>query len=85
MATITAGDFEWDDVKADRNLAKHGVSFDEAIPALLDPRSRDLDDLGDPSRVVTLGMNPTTGILLVVWTEGSAPHAHHPHTKGQHP
>ena len=28
MATF---DFEWDDAKAARNLAKHGVSFDEAL------------------------------------------------------
>ena len=28
--------FEWDDDKADANLKKHGVSFDEACTVLFD-------------------------------------------------
>jgi hypothetical protein len=35
MGTVTAGDFEWDEAKAASNLAKHGVSFEEAAVALL--------------------------------------------------
>jgi hypothetical protein len=30
-------DIEWDSDKADSNLKKHGVSFEEAATALLDP------------------------------------------------
>lgn len=30
MPTVAHGDFEWDEDKATSNLAKHGVSFDEA-------------------------------------------------------
>ncbi len=72
MATVTAGDFEWHDDKSIRNVNNHGVSFEEAVVALQDPNSLDLDDLSDPDRVVTLGLNPMTGLLYVVWTEGSA-------------
>ncbi|HVZ71410.1 MAG TPA: BrnT family toxin, partial [Polyangia bacterium] len=31
--------FEWDPEKARRNLAKHGVSFEEAATAFADPLS----------------------------------------------
>lgn len=72
MAIITAGDFEWHDAKALSNLDNHGVSFEEAAVALTDPSSLDLDDLAYSDRVVTLGINPMTGVLYVVWTEGSA-------------
>ena len=30
MPTVVEGDFEWDSIKADANLAKHGVAFAEA-------------------------------------------------------
>jgi hypothetical protein len=30
VATVVFGDFEWDSDKADVNVAKHGVSFEEA-------------------------------------------------------
>ncbi len=29
--------FEWDPKKAEANLRKHGVSFDEAVSVFLDP------------------------------------------------
>ena len=75
MATITAGDYEWHDTKAVENVTKHDVSFEEAVVALADPNSLDLDDPNDPSRVLSLALNPMTGVLLVVWTEGSAQRA----------
>jgi len=31
VATVVHGDFEWDDAKAESNLAKHGVAFEEAV------------------------------------------------------
>jgi uncharacterized DUF497 family protein len=34
---VTAGAFEWDKVKEQINLAKHGVDFTEAQQAFLDP------------------------------------------------
>jgi uncharacterized DUF497 family protein len=36
--------FEWDPEKARRNLARHGVSFDEASSAFADPLSLTIDD-----------------------------------------
>ncbi|MBA2540587.1 MAG: BrnT family toxin [Deltaproteobacteria bacterium] len=39
MPTVVHGDFEWDDVKAESNLAKHGVAFEEAALAMKDPLS----------------------------------------------
>jgi uncharacterized DUF497 family protein len=30
-------EFEWDDIKADTNVRKHGVSFAEAATAFADP------------------------------------------------
>ena len=37
--------FEWDPVKAGRNLAKHGISFDEAAAVFGDPLAV---TIGDP-------------------------------------
>jgi uncharacterized DUF497 family protein len=34
VATVVFGDFEWDDAKAESNLAKHGVTFEEAAWAM---------------------------------------------------
>jgi uncharacterized protein len=36
--------FEWDPEKAHRNIAKHGVSFDDASSAFADPLSLTIDD-----------------------------------------
>lgn len=36
MATVRVGEFEWDERKADANLAKHGISFQEAMTVFLD-------------------------------------------------
>ena len=35
MATVTFGDFEWDAEKAAANVAKHGVTFEEATTVLV--------------------------------------------------
>ena len=37
-------EFEWDERKAARNLAKHGVPFEYAARAFLDPRRLDVED-----------------------------------------
>jgi uncharacterized DUF497 family protein len=58
----------WDPLKAVENLAKHGVSFDEAREALNDPLGRELDDpehsLGE-HRLVRFG-ETARGRLLAV-------------------
>lgn len=39
MATVVFGDFEWDDRTAAVNRRKHGVSFEEAVTVMIDPRA----------------------------------------------
>lgn len=71
MPTVVHGDFEWDDEKAASNLAKHGVSFDEAASAMTDALSVDFEDLIEPANLVTLATSPAGRILYVVSTESS--------------
>ena|SRR5688572_32954494 len=50
--------FEWDRDKAESNLKKHGVSFDEAVTVFYDPLSATFDDPDHPEdepRLITLG------------------------------
>ena len=52
-------EIEWDSDKADSNLKKHGVSFEEAATALLDPMALAQEDAaseGEP-RWVLIGMS----------------------------
>jgi uncharacterized DUF497 family protein len=60
--------FEWDPAKAAENVAKHGVSFQEAATIFRDPLSAtgaDPDHSFDEDRFITFGMS-TSGRLLVV-------------------
>jgi uncharacterized protein len=41
MVALT--DFEWDEDKAARNFAKHGISFEAAVAAFADPNVLRLD------------------------------------------
>ncbi len=67
MATVVYGDFEWDEAKAEANLAKHGVSFEEATTALVDPNAIFLaDGSGDEERLVAIGMSKQSRMLFVV-------------------
>lgn len=62
-------DIEWHQPKADANLSKHGVSFDEAASVFLDPHSRTIYDdahSDDEDRFLTLGMSDR-GKLIIVW------------------
>jgi uncharacterized protein len=63
-------DIEWDSEKADSNLKKHGVSFEEAATALLDPMALAQEDAaskGEP-RWVLIGMSAQMRLLTVVYT-----------------
>jgi uncharacterized DUF497 family protein len=60
----------FDTDKAEKNLKKHGVSFDEAASCLLDPQSlvcEDIDAKGEP-RWILLGMSHQARLLVVVYT-----------------
>ena len=63
-------EIEWDSDKADANLKKHGVSFEEAATALLDPMALAQEDAvaEDEPRWVLIGMSAQMRLLTVVYT-----------------
>ncbi len=64
--------FEWDTNKARRNLAKHGVSFEESSSVFGDPLSLTVPDpvhSKAEERCVTLGTSHRDNLLVVVHTE----------------
>jgi uncharacterized DUF497 family protein len=65
-------DFEWDDQKAARNLAKHGVSFYEAATVFGDPLAMtyyDPDHSQDEDRFLTFGHSDAGHLLVVSHTD----------------
>lgn len=63
--------FDWDVQKAEANLRKHGVSFDEAGSVFLDPHSvsgLDPDHSEDEERYVTFGFSSLGRLLAVCHT-----------------
>ena len=64
--------FEWDETKAEINLSKHGVSFQEAQTVFLDPLARIFDDefrSVDELREIIVGHSIDGRLLLVSFTE----------------
>jgi len=64
--------FEWDPEKARRNLAKHGVSFEEAAKAFADPLSIsrfDPDHSDDEDRFLLLGATHVGRLVVVAHTD----------------
>ncbi len=64
--------FEWDARKAKSNLAKHGVSFEEASTVFGDPWSLTIPDPVHSlveERAVVLGQSHRQKLLVVVHTE----------------
>jgi hypothetical protein len=64
--------FEWDDAKAKSNLAKHGVSFEEAATVFGDPLSLTIPDPAHSQaegRFIILGQSHRRKLLVVVHTE----------------
>ena len=65
-------DFEWDAGKAVSNLAKHGVSFQEAATIFDDPLYIDLydpDHSSDEQRYLIVGVSQQSRLLIVSYTE----------------
>ena len=60
----------FDPAKARRNVAEHGVTFEDAQAVLLDPHAitREDDDAKGEQRFVSLGMGANGRVLVVVWT-----------------
>jgi uncharacterized DUF497 family protein len=64
--------FEWDPVKADTNVGKHGVAFDEASTVFGDVLSvsgRDLEHSAGENRYVTFGLSSDGHVLVVSHTD----------------
>jgi len=64
--------FEWDEKKADDNLRKHGVSFDEAKTAFNDPFSvtiHDPDYSSGEQRYIDIGLSSKGRLIVVSYTE----------------
>ena len=63
--------FEWDLEKAAANLAKHGVSFEEALTVFSDPLARIFDDedhSSEEEREIIIGHSTRQRLLLVCFT-----------------
>jgi len=64
-------DFEWDAAKAQSNLAKHGVAFEQAATVLADPLALTVFDAAhshDEERWFTLGMSREGRLLALSHT-----------------
>ena len=64
-------ELDWDPIKAASNLAKHRVSFDEAMTLFADPLA--ISELDDGSRAleerwITVGASRVGRLLLIVHT-----------------
>jgi uncharacterized DUF497 family protein len=65
-------EFEWDQEKAQSNLVKHGVSFEEAQTVFDDPLYVDFydpDHSENENRYIIIGTSSVGNILLVSYTE----------------
>jgi uncharacterized DUF497 family protein len=63
-------EFEWDELKARRNLDKHGVPFTEAAEVFLDPFQQWLDaSRNDEQRDAIVGFSRAKRFLVVVYIE----------------
>jgi hypothetical protein len=64
-------EFEWDGKKAATNLAKHEISFEEAITVFADPLARIFNDdehSGDERREIIIGHSAEQNLVLVSFT-----------------
>jgi uncharacterized protein len=64
--------YEWDADKAAANLAKHGVSFEQACTVFLDSYALTYQDSlhsEEEQRVITIGLAEPANLLLVVSTD----------------
>ena len=60
--------FEWDELKAQINEQKHGISFEEAQTAFYDENARltfDSEHSLDEERYILLGMSSSLRLLVV--------------------
>ncbi len=64
--------FEWDPAKAENNIRKHDVSFDEAVTVFKDPLAFIFDDEAhseEEHREIIIGMSALRRMILVCFVE----------------
>ena len=64
--------FEWDEDKAQENLKKHGIGFDEAISVFNDSLSLTIPDIKHSvgeERFIDIGLSNRNRLIIVVYTE----------------
>ena len=64
--------FEWDPAKAGANVAKHSVTFEEALTVFMDPLARIHDDphhSKDEAREIIVGHSIEQRLLLVSFVD----------------
>jgi uncharacterized DUF497 family protein len=67
--------FEWHEDKAQNNLKKHGISFEEAKTVFNDPLSITIPDTqhsDNEERYIDMGRSSQGQLLVVVYTERQA-------------
>ena len=62
--------YQWDPVKADSNLKKHGIDFADAVGVFEDEWALTIKEqyIGNEQRFVTIGMDFLSRALVVVYT-----------------
>jgi uncharacterized DUF497 family protein len=64
--------FEWDSRKAERNIKKHGVFFEEATTVFGDPLSMNMSDPDHSEserRFIVIGQSDRYRVLVVCYSE----------------
>ena len=72
FGVIVTSDFEWDPEKAEKNLLKHNVEFEEARTVFDDPifiTFLDEEHSIDEERYITIGLSNKGRLLLVAHAE----------------
>lgn len=69
-------DFDWDPDKANSNIQKHGITFEEAATVIRDPRAMNMydpDHSESEDRWITLGLSSSGRLLVVCHTFSEKP------------
>ena len=61
--------FNWDPFKAESNVRKHGVTFEEATTVFADPLAMVIADAIHASRTLIIGESIRRRVLLTVFVE----------------
>lgn len=72
MPMLTGYEFEWNEIKAQANVRRHGVSFEEAATVFSDPLAillPDPDHSQGEERFLVLGLSSLQRVLVVSHAE----------------